>query len=264
MVDLTRRKTVIGLGLLATGSGATFTQAAFASDVTPASDLRVVTGQGLDESLRVEAGDIFRQDNGDFNAGSGSDDITTLNLDSNSFFTPSTGDPDTNALDDLTVDDLPAAGANDEFNEDLRLALATKIGENPSIGNYGANGNGETGFIQINNNTPDDHDIAVRFDVFGEDVTDGPVSDDEVTEIYQFYTPNGDLISPDNIRPDNTQEVPNTLTVPSGEISQIWLRVNTEDNYDSIADAANVEDSPFVQGQDTVDLVNSIKVGVEE
>ena len=45
MVDLTRRKTILGLGLLATGSGATFTSATFQSTAPANSDLRVLVEQ---------------------------------------------------------------------------------------------------------------------------------------------------------------------------------------------------------------------------
>jgi hypothetical protein len=68
MVDLTRRKTVIGLGLLATGSGATFTSAAFENAVDSDSDLRVVVQQqGLEfEGNSADSPDPFAVDNPNF------------------------------------------------------------------------------------------------------------------------------------------------------------------------------------------------------
>jgi hypothetical protein len=264
MVDLTRRKTVIGLGLLATGSGATFTQAAFASQVSPASDMRVVVGQQLGNNLFVEAGDIFRNGgaNGGFNPGLGSSTAAVENLADTSFFTQSTGDPNTDALDGISVDDLPAAGANNKTNGDLELAVATKIGEDETIGAPEPL-DSDNGFIQVVNNTPDDHNIAIRFDEFGEDVGSGgsKVSKEQVFDTYKFKSARtDDLISP-NVISGGEQNVPNALTIDSGTTEQIYLEVDTEVHSDAILSATGVEDSPFTTEQDTVDLVDSISVG---
>ena len=48
-----RRSMVVGLGALATGSGAVFSSAAFASSVSPSADMRVVVGQNFGNNLRV-------------------------------------------------------------------------------------------------------------------------------------------------------------------------------------------------------------------
>lgn len=57
-MDLSRRSVVVGLGLLATGSGAAFTSAAFNDSTNSNGDIRVVAGDGL----VVEAGNAFNSD----------------------------------------------------------------------------------------------------------------------------------------------------------------------------------------------------------
>jgi hypothetical protein len=255
-MKLNRRKTVLGLGAMATGSGAVFSSAAFASTVSPSADMRVVVGQEFSNNLRVEAGDIFRSNNGDFDAASGSSAVKTVhNIDSTSFFS-------SNELEDLEVADLPAAGANDKNNEDLSLAVATAVGETATIGDGGSN---DVGFIQIENNTPDEHDIQIEFASFGEDVGSANASDkvtaDQVRKIYKFYDSGGEQISRNGFG-----NIPNSLPVSSGSTEQIYLKVDTEtgDLYDEVMSAANAEDSQFTDEQDTVDLVDSIRVGVDE
>ena len=264
MVDLTRRKTVIGLGLLATGSGATFTSAAFASQVSPASDMRVVVGQEFSNSLRVEAGDIFRDGSGSFTENLSDAVKTTKRLDTGgtSFFT---SDDERNPLDTINVDDLPAAGANDGTNGGLGLAVATKVGEDETIGDGGS---GDNGFIQVVNNTPDDHKIGIRFAEFGEDVStpgrDRDVSRQQVFDTYQFKSARTNQRISSNGFADGEQNIPNQLTIESGTTEQIYLEVDTKEHSDAILDATEVADSPFTNEQDTVDLVDSIRVGTTE
>ena len=248
----TRRKTVLGLGALATGSGAVFSSAAFASTVSPSADMRVVVGQEFSNNLRVEAGDIFRNSNGNFYPSSGSSTVKTVHdIGSTTFFS-------SNELDDLEVADLPAAGANDENNEGLSLAVATAVGETATIGD-GASG--DVGFIQIENNTPDNHDIQIKFDDFGDDVTDDSVTERRVRQIYKFYDSYDNQISE-----DGSGSIPNSITVSSGTTEQIYLKVDTETKvlYDEVMEATSTNDSPFTTEQDTVDLVDSIRVGVDE
>lgn len=251
-----RRSMLIGMGALAMGSGAAFSSAAFQSAVSPTSDMRVVVGQQFNNNLRVEAGDVFRSGDGQTSfspATSGASSVETIeNLSGTSFFTNSTDE-----LDDLGVDDLPAVGATDDYNGDLGLAVATAVNEVVTVGGETT---GDLGFIQINNNTPNEHRVQIEFEEFGEDVgaSTGQVSPDVVRETYSFYKENGDQISIGSGGP--TGEV----TVGSGEIKQIYLQVDTETYYSDIMEAADVEDSPFNEEQDTVDLVDSIKVGVLE
>ncbi|TKX73133.1 hypothetical protein EXE46_14685 [Halorubrum sp. GN11_10-6_MGM] len=247
-----RRSMVVGLGALATGSGAVFSSAAFSSSVNSAADMRVVVGEGLGNNLRVSAGNIFRDNDGDFQSANPTSDAvkTAHDISDTTFFA-------SNKLEDLEVADLPAAGANNMYNEDLSLAVATAVGETAEIGNGGFQ---DKGFIQIENNTPDDHDIQIGFNEFGDEVN-GPVTKEEVRQIYEFYDINGNKISE---KPNGAFE--NSVTVTSGSVEQIYLEVDTEDGdlYDAVMDATGVEDSPFTEDQDTVDLVDSIQVGVTE
>ena len=252
----TRRKMVLGIGALATGSGAAFSSAAFQSSVNPAADMRVVVGQQFGNNLRVDAGNIFRQNDGTFNPGSGTNadntvyDITGSNTE---FFSG-------NQLSDLDVADLPAAGANDDrfYNEDLSLAVATAVGETAVIGDGGSN---DVGFIQVENNTPDDHSVQIEFEEFGSDVTSGPVDEAQVRGIYTFYDSDRSQISE-----SPNGNIPESVTVESGTIEQIYLVVDTETEnlYNAVIDATNTDDSPFTAEQDTVNLVNQIRVGVTE
>ena len=250
-----RRSMVVGLGALATGSGAIFSSAAFASTVSPSADMRVVVGQDFGNNLRVEAGDIFRLPNGNFAPSSDSSAVKTVHdTSSTNFFGGN------NELDDLEVDDLPAAGANDEYNNALSLAVATAVGETATIGNDNA---GNVGFIQIENNTPDEHDIQIEFDSFGEDVgnASGKVTKEQVREIYKFYDSGGEQISKNGFG-----NIPNSLPVGSGTTEQIYLEVDTDstDLYNAVMSATSTNDSQFTEEQDTVDLVENIRVGVDE
>jgi len=253
-----RRSMVVGLGALATGSGAVFSSAAFASSVSPSADMRVVVGQNFGNNLRVDAGDIFRQNNGDFNPGSGSDAVETVHNITGSrteFF-------GSDELADLEVDDLPAAGANNDdfYNDQLSLAVATAVGETAVIGN---DSDGDVGFIQIENNTPDDHDIQIEFNSFGEDVgtANNEVTAGQVRQIYEFYDSGGNQISE-----NGSGNIPYSITVASGSTEQIYLVVDTESTtlYNAVMEATNTDDSQFTTEQDTVDLVDSIRVGVDE
>ena len=250
----TRRKTLLGMGALATGSGAVFSSAAFQSSVNPAADMRVVVGQEFGNNLRVRAGNIFRDASDDFNPATGSNAVKTVhNINSTSFFS-------NNELDNLEVADLPAAGANNEDNDDLRLAIATAVGETATIGNYNTD---DFGFIQVENNTPDDHDIHIEFDSFGDDVgsASDQVTENQVRQIYKFYDSGENQIST-NI----SGSIINSITVSSGDTEQIYLEVDTETNslYNAVIGATNIEDSPFTAEQDTVNLVDQIRVGVTE
>jgi hypothetical protein len=222
--------------------------------------MRVVVGQNFGNNLRVDAGNIFRQNNGDFNPGSGSDAVETVHNITGSrteFF-------GSDELADLEVDDLPAAGANNDdfYNDQLSLAVATAVGETAVIGN----GNDrDFGFIQIENNTPDDHDIQIEFDSFGEDVGNASdeVSAGRVRQIYEFYDSGANQISE-----DRSGDIPNnnSVTVTSGSTEQIYLVVDTDTDvlYEAVMEATNTNDSQFTTEQDTVDLVDSIRVGVDE
>ena len=262
-----RRSMVVGLGALATGSGAVFSSAAFANSVTPSSDMRVV----VDEDLTVEPGVIFRDGSSasaSFDPSSSNTPGSTSVYNSNAYSL--FGDNDSDGLADISVDNLPAASANNADDGSLSLEIAVALDVDDTIGN------GQNGLIQVNNDTVDSHDIAIRFSSFGSDVPDSgsPGSSDvtqgQVVETYQFYDSDGNRISPgigqangNGILPD-PQKVPNTVTVDAGSTEQIYLDYDTATHAKDIQDAADLGDNPFNESQDTVNLVDEIEVGIEE
>jgi hypothetical protein len=101
-MNLTRRRALSGLGLLATGSGATLTSAAFSSSTNPNGDLRVVAAEGL----VVEAGDAFADD-GSVTHSPGAHGESYVNFDTKGDFFNGSG-----GLEDITTADLPVATVN--------------------------------------------------------------------------------------------------------------------------------------------------------
>jgi hypothetical protein len=259
-----RRSMVVGLGALATGSGAVFSSAAFSNSVTPSSDMRVV----VDEDLTVEPGILFRDGpdpDDDFAPLSSNTpyDSTVRNGNDSPLFGGNDG------LNDINVEDLPAASANNEEDGALNLEVAVALDVDG-----GQIGNGPNGLIQINNDSVDDRDVAIRFSEFGSDVADsGSAGSDEVTEeqvveTYEFYDSSDTQISTDggtansNGILDDTQNVPNTVTVGAGETEQIHLAYHTDTHAQAIQDATDFDADPFSESQDTVNLVNEIEIGV--
>lgn len=254
-----RRGMLLGLGALATGSGAVFSSATFNNSVSPSSDMRVV----VEEDLIVEPGILFRN-------GSDADDTfdpggatppgnETLFSDGGVF-------DGTSVDSSLTVpDDLPAASANDAVNDNLSLEVATSIGTTDQIGTTSA------GFIQIRNDTTENRDVAIRFDEFGADTTgdqdsnSGQVSESDVISIYEFYDTSDNKISTDSVGSvPSDQTVANFVTVPSGTVEQVYLSFDTTVAESDIRNAVNSTSSPFGGGQDTVDLVDTLGVGTDD
>jgi hypothetical protein len=109
-MKFTRRSTVLGLGMLATGSGAALTSVAFNNSVNASSDMRVV----VDKRLEVRAGQAFNDD-GKINANSGNTNQSNyVEYASNeSFFEDSSNpNPDPEELVDIDSNDLPVATVN--------------------------------------------------------------------------------------------------------------------------------------------------------
>lgn len=111
-----RRSMVIGLGALATGSGAVFSSAAFANSAASSADLRVV----VEESLNFRPNPDAAEDNDNV---LGPDDLG----DDGGFF-------DGNDLDDseegaFADNDPPLAATNGEANEDLELSAVAGLGD---------------------------------------------------------------------------------------------------------------------------------------
>jgi hypothetical protein len=258
MVDLTRRKTVIGLGLLATGSGATFTSAAFNNSVSPTSDIRVV----VDEQLRVEPGAMFRTNynaNNDLNFGqSGPNGETLQDRDGNSLF----GGNGDSGLENIDYEDVPAAAidGNGDINGELGFGVAVGLAVHNDIGTDNA------GLLQVRNNTQTTQKVGITFDEYGADAwaddnTNG-VPKTDVIDIFQFKDANDDTISNDSLG-DDESDVVNTVEIDPGDVEQIHLYYDTTgDHEDEIIDALRdgSDNSPFSPDVSTVDLVDQISV----
>ncbi|GAB7092767.1 hypothetical protein JCM18237_30380 [Halorubrum luteum] len=265
-----RRTTILGLGALATGSGAAFTSAAFEENLDAGSDFRVVA----DTDLQVEPGVAFRD-------GSGSDDS----------FNPSEGEDwahdgdnslfDNGGLDEIDLDDFNgerAATINDEVNGNLSPALAVDMqpgGNTVTFGNI----------LQVaNNGGVGSRELGIKFSGFGEDVDlvdeadyndtpDGDVDPNDVVEGFQFEA-DGTTISTNRGESSfggddgvEDQTVTDTVTIEDGETKQIDLIVDLEnpDGFPGqIQSAAAPTGNPFDgEAIDTVDLIDEIRFGVD-
>jgi hypothetical protein len=222
MVDLTRRKTVIGLGLLATGSGATFTSAAFQSSTQPDSDLRVVVDQnlqfGANPDLNPDERDDIADDPGFFDddgSSSGelneSDGVFDEGNETDGFDDDGDGgfDPDGDSDEDSSSGfdqgfepGLPKAfaeGANDE----LTIKAAVQIGNEKNFNDL----------LRVGNATEEIVRVGIAYDRtglgdgdngnYGADVEGGQASGElsvrQAQKIYQFHTSDDasdNLISP--------------------------------------------------------------------
>jgi hypothetical protein len=247
---------VLGLGALATGSGAVFSSAAFNNSVNPSSDMRVV----VDEKLTLEPGILFRDgssagDTFDPTASTAPDGETLQDQDSNSLF-----GGNTNAgLENITPGDVPAAAINDAVDGNLFLETAVALGADDKIGDS------SNGVFQVRNDTNSSQDIAIRFPTFGPDVGAGgtQVTETEAVETFRFFDSSDTQISTD----DPTASPPtvdNVVTVSPGNVEQIYVDYNTKTHEDALETAAGITGDPFQQQTATVDLVDTIKVGVED
>lgn len=267
MVDLTRRKTVIGLGLLATGSGATFTSATFQNSTDPASDLRVA----VDEELIVEPGSSLRDNDGDYDP-SLSDEF--YGQDNSDFFSQNASEvtqgSDESLGSDVNLGDLPAAFVSNDQNDDLTIKAVVEVGKSHTFDEL----------IQVRNTGTDSVEVGVKFQQFGVDTTGdqdnngGAVDEANAIGVYRFNRASDDTqISTDAVHFSNNdiggvggQRVDNKITVDSVSTEQIDLEVDTGVNItgpaaSQIRDAANINGNPFLGQQDTVQLVNTVRFG---
>jgi hypothetical protein len=245
---------VIGLGLLATGSGATFTSAAFNNSVNPSSDMRVL----VDESLTLEPGILFRDGStagSPFNpsASNAPAGETLEDQSSNSLFGGNTND----GLDSITADEIPAAAINNEDDGDLFLEVAVALGETAKIGNA------SNGVFQVRNDTTSSQDVAIRFPDFGEDGDGdtGDLTEQQTVETFRFFDSSNTQISTDDAS-TSPQTVDNVVTVSPGAVEQIHVDYDTAAYSTKLESAADISGGAFNQ-QDTVDLVDTIDVGIE-
>jgi hypothetical protein len=238
-----RRSLVIGLGALATGSGAVFSSAAFANSAQAGANFQVV----VEDELIVEAGEAFRD-----GEGFAPDGDKYRDLGDNIIFSGNNG------LGDVSFEDLPVAGATDGTNDDLDLAVATKIDTDVLF----------SGFLQIRNEGTEDKDVGVDFSDYGSAAEGGgQIAKDLVSTVYQFEA-DGDIVSPNPNTPGGaTAGEPETyVTVEAGESLQIDLNVDTTNKKVSnrLTDYVDLDEvDPFADGGEraTIDLVDEIAIG---
>lgn len=264
-----RRSVVLGLGALATGSGAILTSGAFDTDfAAPDADMRVIA----DAQLRVRS---VRDSQGDpaVAANTAASDFTGRDgsLDSSDFYVDDTEDLSTD-FDEFFSDHVegliespgaPNAAAL-EINEDI----------NSDLGLRTAFSNGITGgfdpIIEITNNDNVDYNIKINYaendgdsdDIVGQngygsdvntttgeftDSDNNNVSRETVQDIYQFHLTSTDiggrndsssdrLLSPDpsvdGSGSNAADENNDSYSLSSGETVFVELQINTDEGHD--------------------------------
>lgn len=119
MTKLSRRKTILGMGLLAAGTGATFSSAAFQNSTTPSADLRVVVEESLNFAGNPDAG----VDLEDFDPEE--DNIVNVDEGDSFFDGDDIADGDGEVFEDI---DTPLAATNLGANEGLEIFAVAGIG----------------------------------------------------------------------------------------------------------------------------------------
>lgn len=270
-----RRRVLLGMGTLVFGSGAASVDAAFSSSVDQSADMRFAT-----------VGDLIVEPGIGFRDGPNADDPYVSSLDgggpdgrfygedNDEFFADT--DPSQGGEDDLGIDigreDLPAISVSDGTNGDLgmKVAVPNEIDEWTF-----------SEVLQVRNNGNELKEVGVKFETFGVDTTGdqdgrgGEVDELEVVEAFSFHDNSTSSVSristdPDHFR-DNSigdvedQRVDNPVTVDSGGVAQVDLEVSIDSTVrDQVEEASAVSDDLFSGGQDTVQLVETIRFGTPD
>ncbi|MFD1570521.1 hypothetical protein [Halorubrum laminariae] len=263
---------VIGLGALATGSGAAFTSAGFQDSVDSGADMRVVA----DQQLTVRKGDIFEGlDAGEVNEPTerGSDDIFTAVVSEDDGPTPTEilfGDTEINGYTNVSTDTesnripTPAAVANDGEDGNFAFAIAVEINDDVEFGDL----------IEVENqNIQDGANIGITFQEFGDDASEvtGETGGEEAvaTQIYQFKDEDDTQISPDSESwsSSNEQDPATRVEIGVGETEQISL-LNDTGGGDTGISARNIRSAisgdnepAFGTNINDIDLVDTIEIG---
>ena len=280
-----RRTALIGLGSLATGSGAVLTSAAFSDSVGASSDMRVVVAKGLE----VRAGQAFKDD-GTINKSNGDiDEDNYVKYASKPNFFDLSSDPDPQGLDDIDSDDLPVATVNrrdQNVNGDVKIQVAVNVDTNSVR---------FTDILEIENKGTSSVDVGISYDrqgglgpgagQYGNDVNVGGDVLNEITaqtvqHIYRFMGFGGgtfgpsDRISPDEANPPGDgPDDPNTVaTIPPGSTMPVDLKIELGTLFGFIDVQSQIESAaagltgsnPFQPKRDTVDLLDAITVGVQD
>ena len=271
-MKLNRRKTVLGLGAMATGSGAVFSSASFSNRAEAEADFRV----RVSEELRVEAGNAFNNDGS----------VAASAPDDEKFIDPEdSGDSGTgdNFYDSNELGSVFESGGQDESpplatvsaRDETAVSDAAFAGVNGNLEIYVALDEGDdttdfSGLLQVTNNTNQNQKVGIAYDrnnsQYGSDAGTSDVTHQDVQEVYQFKT-GGTLISPDPGEGDDTDagwsgnenDAPaNTVEVSSSSTAQIKLETDV-DKITDLAAQANVSPG-FSDDSTAVDLLDGITV----
>ena len=171
----TRRKMLLGMGALATGSGALFSNAAFSTSTTSAADLRV---------LVEERGLVFR---GNPDAPDDEDNIVDTDDFENFFDGEDIDDSNEGAFDGETT---PLAATNGEANENLEISAVAGLGESATFSDLFIleNNTGESVNVGIAYNRDDNsfNTTGSTAGQYGEDILGGGLSPSISRASYRF------------------------------------------------------------------------------
>lgn len=294
----TRRRTVLGLGSLAFGSGAALSSAAFSSSTDPTADLRVVVSEGLE----VRAGQAF---NDDGSVNTGNEDIDPDNyIDprktgdtvGEDFYDgdelgPVFDDPDT----DPPLATVSARSGNESHagvNDELEIYVVPTLDEETEftdlleIVNLGNTPVERIGISYDRTNDQYGNDVTVENDPLDVDYPDeiGPLG---VQRIFRFsgrFAGQGLRLSPDSKteEPDDpaVSDAPNEdgldNSLGPGEQADLTLDVEFPSSWKPIGRGGPDIDlnrtvrnvatggNPFAGGTGVADLLDEITIGVED
>jgi len=250
-----RRSVMLGLGALATGSGAVFTSGAFEGNVVdPEADFRI-----LSDALRIEAG-------------SDSDgNIDYVDLEGDDDFTDFGNHP-------FDRDGLPHAEvAENRINDELALQVGQETRSSYTFDEI----------LHVTNDTSTTYDVGFNYaaDVseegddygYGADAGGDGSSDnilfENVNDIFQFEDNDGGdtggdtLISADpDASSDDRGLAANTVSLDPGETMLVDLTVDTTDYTGDINSVAASGDNtgPWGEAANFVDLLDTVFVKAEE
>ena len=267
-----RRNLMIGLGILATGSGAaTLSGAALSNTVSPTADFRI----NVEGGLVVRAGSSFPDTTNTTDSNVGPDDADYIL--SNSF--------DSSVFDELNDKTSVAAVADSEENEELHIGLAFPYS---SIENSTSASFEFPDLLEVQNNNNAPVDVAVAYQDGDSssisDTTDSAhgfetnigtpavsetgngsdqLSFDQVASMFQFTDGQGNTISPTGAddQTNSNQAVTQGLTVSgTGAVGQLSLTVDVSSTMAGIIDQY-VNDVGLTTNGGSVPLVDAIWVG---
>jgi hypothetical protein len=242
------------MGLLAGGSGAAFSSAAFQDSVSPSADFRIVAAG----DLVVRRGKAFQNNDESYVV--------------NGYDPANPGGSEISDFSTLSPNDLPVAWANNNEDGSLSVQLAY---QNSSSGPTPLNN-----FLEIENQGTTTENVGINFDGgYAIDGSEGWTDDaadlssyssssseigyDDIQAIFQFRdASDSSQISPSS--PDSSETPINYVQMDPSDVLDVNLGISlTGNQVSTFAQAANVG-TPFSSAsQDGFQLLNQISVGTE-